>query len=119
MNQTILLVDDSATARALFKACIGEKNNFKIIEANECKDAINKAEKEKPFLIILDYNMPEMTGAEIAKSMQEKGIHAYYVLMSANTQNAVVDEVKELGFVDILEKPISADKVEAMLEKLS
>lgn len=117
-NDKILIVDDSATARALFKACI-RGSRFKVFETDNSDEALNIAKSEEPFLIILDYNMPDKNGAEIAQLMLDNGIEAHFVLMSANTQNSVVEEVKALGFVDVLEKPITAEAVQTLLEKLS
>lgn len=119
MERKILIVDDSATARALFKACMKGNTDYKIIEASNPTEAIAKAKEEKPFLIILDYNMPEKNGAELAKAMQASDIQCYYVLMSANTQYSIVQEVKALGFFDVLEKPVSVEAVLTLLEKLS
>ncbi|EKD71882.1 MAG: hypothetical protein ACD_46C00079G0001, partial [uncultured bacterium] len=86
--------------------------------ANNSNDALKLAKSEKPFLIVLDYNMPEKNGAEIARLLLTDDIKSHLVLMSANTQNSVVEEVKALGFVDVLEKPITAEAVQMLLEKL-
>lgn len=119
MTKKILIVDDSATAIALFKACMKPYSDYTVLSTNKWDSAVEMAVAEKPFLIVLDYNMPEKSGAEIAKLMQSKGVDSKLVLMSANTQNSVVEEVNALGFVDILEKPISAEMLKALLEKLS
>lgn len=119
MSNKILITDDSATARALFKACLPDSNKYEILEADNPTDALAIATVEKPFLIILDYNMPEKTGAELAKMMKDKGVVAHYVLMSANTQQSVLDEVKALDFVDVIEKPVSADALQRVLEKIT
>lgn len=119
MSKKILIVDDSATARGLFSACLSGLSDYDIIQASQWQDAIKKAEQYTPFLIILDYNMPEKTGSELAKMMQEKNINAYYVLLTANTQQSVLDEVNQLGFFDVIEKPVSPESIHSLLEKLA
>lgn len=119
MRKKILIVDDSATARALFKACMHGKNEYEVLEAGNANDALNKAKSENPFLIVLDYNMPEKNGAELAEIMKQNQIKSYFVLMSANTQSAIVEEVKNLGFIDVIEKPVSSESIQTLLEKLS
>ncbi|KTD46526.1 Response regulator gacA [Legionella quinlivanii] len=119
MGQKILIVDDSATARALFRACLFGDPDYEVIQASQWEDAVEKAESEQPFLIVLDYNMPEKSGSEIAKIMMDRGIDTHYVLLSANTQQAIINEVKALGFFDVLEKPVSTEEVHALLERLS
>lgn len=118
MKKKILLIDDSATARALFKICLINNEDYEIVEASRWQDALEKAKLHRPFLIILDYNMPEKSGSELAKLMQDDGIEAHYVLLSANTQNSVINEVRELGFFDIIEKPVTAAAVNSLFEKL-
>lgn len=119
MTNNVLIVDDSATARALFKACMKGYPDYTIFETDKWDVALEIAKKENPFLVVLDYNMPEKSGADVAKLLQDNNIDAKYVLMSANTQNSVVEEVKALGFFDVLEKPITAEAVKNLLEKLS
>lgn len=119
MNRKVLIIDDSATARALFSACFLDHPGYKIIEAKGWQEALQKAKQEKPFLVVLDYNMPEKNGGEVARLLQSAGINAHYVLITANTQQSIVDEVKALGFFDIIEKPISAESIQSLLEKLS
>lgn len=118
MTQKILIIDDSATARALFKACLFDDPEYEVIQASRWEEAIEKAKTHHPFLIVLDYNMPEKTGSEIAKLMQDEGIKAHYVLASANTQQSVINEVQALGFTDVIEKPVSAESIRGLLEKL-
>ena len=118
MIKKILIIDDSATARALFRACLIGNPDYEIIQASQWEDAIEKAQLHRPFLIVLDYNMPEKTGSEIAKIMQDKGVEGTFVLVSANTQQSVIDEVKELGFFDVIEKPVSGESIQSLLEKI-
>lgn len=120
MTKKILVVDDSMTARALFKVCMSRhKSEYTVIEADNKQDALVLAEVEKPFAVVLDYNMPGHNGIEIARAMQEKGIDTHFILMSANTQHSVVSEAQALNFADVLEKPVSSEVVDALLEKLS
>lgn len=119
MTEKVLIVDDSATARALFKACFSENSNYVVLETGDWQEAVSIAKKEQPFLVVLDYNMPEKVGPEIAQEIQKAGVKTRFVLMSANTQESVVKEVEALGFIDIIEKPITAEAVQSMLEKLS
>jgi len=118
MKKKILIVDDSTTARALFKVCMAGNTAYQIFETADANEAVKIALAEKPFLIILDYNMPVLEGPKIAKIMIDKGIQSKFVLMSANTQHSVIDEITKEGFVGVLEKPISAEAVQSLLEKL-
>jgi CheY-like chemotaxis protein len=119
MKKIILLVDDSATARALFKMFFMDHPEYEIIEASQWEDAVKKAQSCHPFIIALDYNMPEKSGSELARIMQEKGIKAHYVLVTANMQKSVLDEVGALGFSGTIEKPVTAESIQALLDRLT
>lgn len=114
----ILVMDDSATARALFKVHFIDRPDYEIYEATRVDEALALANQNKLELIVLDYNMPENTGSEVAKLMQENGIKAHFVLLTANTQQSVIDEAKSLGILEVLEKPVSAEAINSLLEKL-
>lgn len=118
MNNKILLVDDSKTASMLFKMSLDGLGDYEFLSANSHHEAEKLALEEKPFLIVLDYNMPEKTGTELARDLQKKGVHCHYVLATANTQSAVIEEAKSLGISVIVEKPISSEKISEMLDKI-
>ena len=118
MKQKILVVDDSSTARMLFRVCLMDNSRYEILEAPNWKTALDLAKSQHPFMIVLDYNMPEKTGDEVAKILQKAGVKGHYVLITANTQQSILNKVKELNFFDILEKPVSAESIQCLLEKL-
>ncbi|STX49960.1 sensory box histidine kinase/response regulator [Legionella busanensis] len=115
----ILIMDDSATARALFKACFRNKPNYEIIEAKQINEALEKAKMNQMDLIVLDYNMPDLTGSEVAQIMKKNGVKGQFVLLTANTQQSVIDEAKALGFLDVIEKPISPESIDSLLARLT
>ncbi len=63
MKQTILIVDDSATARRMIKKDL-ENVDYTIIEAINGEDALIKMSETSPDLITLDLDMPVMGGFE-------------------------------------------------------
>jgi two-component system, chemotaxis family, chemotaxis protein CheY len=119
MESTILIVDDSRTARALFRACISGLGDYQVYEASGWRDALEQAKEHKPILCVMDYNMPEKVGTQIATEIIDAGIDTKFVLMTANTQQSVVDEAMALGFLEVVEKPLSANALAALLERVS
>ena len=115
----ILIVDDSMTSRMLFKAYLAKGGQHELFEAANFHDAQDKAQSMQPDMIVLDYNMPEYNGVEMARALQQQGVSAKYVLLTANTQKSIVEDALKAGFVQIVEKPINADKVAALLAQLA
>lgn len=115
----ILIVDDSATSKLLFKAYMPEGSQYEIHDANNLKTALEAAKTVKPDIVFMDYNMPEKNGVEIAKAMLHEGLSAKFVLLTANTQASVLKAAQDAGFVTVLEKPITREKIVATLVKVS
>ena len=71
MPNTILIVDDSASTRLSVRLLLeGWNSNVAVREAVDGLDAIQKAEKLRPDLILLDLNMPRLNGAEAASALK-------------------------------------------------
>ncbi len=67
----ILVVDDEAYSRTLSKTIL-EKNGYQVVQASNGKEALRKAETEKPDLILLDIVMPDMTGFDVCKRLRKQ-----------------------------------------------
>jgi len=113
--QTILVVDDSATSRLLFRAYMPKEGDYLIYEAQDAESALEKAAEVKPDIVVLDYSMPGKNGVEIAELLKAQGLEAKFVLLTANTQQGVIEAAKAAGISEILEKPIQAEKIVSIL----
>jgi DNA-binding NarL/FixJ family response regulator len=103
----------------LFKRCMPEGNTIEVHEAHDLPSAMTKARDSRPDIVVLDYNLPSGNGVALARAMQEAGVNAKYVLLTANTQRAVVQAANDVGFHAVLEKPITKDVVAAALKVLN
>ncbi|MDD4964608.1 MAG: response regulator [Gallionella sp.] len=112
----ILIVDDSMTSRMLFGACMPKGKKHEVSEAGNLPDALAKAKKSPPDLVVLDYNIPEHNGVEIAKVFQKAGINAKMVMLTASTEKGVTESALEAGFVHVLQKPINPAKVADLIK---
>lgn len=113
----ILIVDDSATSRAIFKASV-PAGEFEVFEASDAPMAVEQAQKAQPDLCVMDYNLPDKNGTEIAEDIINSGFTTEFILMTANMQQSVVDRAKNLGFKAFVEKPINPGKVKDVLKEI-
>jgi len=69
-TKKILLVDDSCTARLVNRMIFSQKSNYVLISAVDGKEAVERAKREKPDLILMDIVMPRMTGLEACRVLK-------------------------------------------------
>jgi len=67
----LLMVDDDEDLLALLKLKLEKTGRYKVVTTIEGSEAINLARKETPDLVILDIDMPEMDGVDVARTLLE------------------------------------------------
>jgi CheY-like chemotaxis protein len=73
----ILVVEDSATQRALYREFL-EKEGYAVIEAGDGEEGVKKAKNESPDVIITDVVMPKMDGLTMLRTLK-KDEHMRYI----------------------------------------
>jgi CheY-like chemotaxis protein len=96
-----------------------DDSGIDIHEAGDVDTAMSMAVQLQPDIVVLDYTMPDKNGVELADEMQALDINSKYVLLTANTQKTVVEAANELGFVAIVEKPITSQRIQTLLDTIS
>jgi CheY-like chemotaxis protein len=79
------------------------------------REALKYLDSNKPDLILLDIEMPEMDGFEVARKIKMRDVRAPIIFVTANSEREDVDMAFKVGAVDILIKPF---RVNQLLEKL-
>ena len=104
----ILIADDSQFMRNVLKDILNKAGYNNLVECADGKECMEKYASEKPDLILLDIIMPEMNGIEVLK---EIGTATKVIVISAVSQEKIIEEVKELGALDYIVKPFDNEKV--------
>ena len=117
----ILIVDDSSTIRKLIRYIL-KKQEYRITEAKDGMDAMEKLVSLEADLIIVDLNMPNMDGIQFVKNLRS---NYYYmdtpVIMLTTTKDAELKRDALLAGVNLfLNKPVQPNfliyKVEGLLK---
>ncbi len=66
----ILLADDEPAVRRLVTATLADESRYQILEASDGVEALNIARVERPALLLLDVNMPELDGFEVCRALK-------------------------------------------------
>jgi DNA-binding NarL/FixJ family response regulator len=111
MPKRVLIADDNTSIRNIVKTYLTTKMDLDVVceEAADGREAVEHANQSKPDLIILDYAMPNMNGAEAAqalkRSMPEVPIVLYTVF------EIPTNIVRNIGFDAVVSKPEGVDKL--------
>ncbi len=108
-TKKILLVDDSCTARLLNRMIFSQKSNYVLISAVDGKEAVERAKREKPDLILMDIVMPRMTGLEACRVLKKdkETERIPVILLTTRGEEQYVQEGYASGCSDYLTKPVN------------
>ncbi len=112
----VLLVDDSAVMRKIIQRNIKETGLIvdEFIEAGDGTQALDKVNADENLdLILLDWNMPNMSGIEFVKTLRSLNLSKRIPVVMVTTEGseAKVSEAKESGADGYLTKPFTADQL--------
>ncbi len=107
MKKKIMIVDDEENLTELIKA-IFEQERFEVIVAHSGKECLEKLEKIKPDLILMDMMMPGMTGKETTQKIREnpktKDLKIAFLTV-VRLSEVGKEELKKLKVLDFITKP--------------
>ncbi len=111
---SILIVDDEIKIVEVLEAYLN-KDNFKVLKANNGIDALKLFEENKVSLILLDLMLPDMSGVEVCKKIREES-DVPIIMVSA--KNEAEDRLAgfEVGADDYIAKPFCAKEVVARVK---
>ncbi len=113
MSKTIMVVDDKASMRRLVQDYLTQEG-FRVVTANNGRNALFVARHEKPDLIILDIMMPEMDGYEFIR-VYGRERETPIILLTARLDESDKVLGLELGADDYVTKPFSMRELVARI----
>lgn len=115
---TILIVDDSMTARRWTSGALADLcPDWEILEAESADDALAKVENRAIDGILVDLNMPGIDGFVLAEKLARLFPDAPLALLTANIQRRTQEKADEHGY-QFIAKPVTAQKLEAFVARL-
>lgn len=117
MSKKILIVDDEKDIRDLLEFNL-EAEGYTIIKAKDGDEALTKADKEQPDLILLDIMLPEKDGWEVLRELRKQSNTAQLPVIFLTAKDNEIDEIVglELGADDYVVKPIAIRKLLARIK---
>jgi DNA-binding NarL/FixJ family response regulator len=104
----ILIVDDIPQVRQGLRALLEFNEEMVVVgEAINGLDAVHKAERLHPDVVVMDLEMPEMDGCEAASQIKGRGLAARVVILTIHSGKEVEERIKEAGADSYVEKGAS------------
>jgi DNA-binding response OmpR family regulator len=105
----ILIIDDSGSSLQLLEYLLGNEGYITFL-AESVKSAISQIEQHKPDLILLDLQMPDISGYDFLKMREKLQIKQVPIfVVSAYDTPANIELTKSMGASEFLPKPIKTD----------
>ncbi|HEU4470949.1 MAG TPA: response regulator [Flavisolibacter sp.] len=121
----IIIIDDDSDDQEIYGEAlkaIGINNEVRYFDGGQPALDYLYTTAERPFILLSDINMPQMTGLQLKEIIQkddflrEKGIP--FVFISTNASAAAVRRAHELNVQGYFQKPDNINDIQSMLRKL-
>jgi two-component system chemotaxis response regulator CheY len=114
----VMIVDDSSTARINIRKTLEGLGFSQFLEVPDGAHAIAVASREVCDLFVTDYNMPLMNGRALVSYLKQNPATATIPIVMVTTDPQVLDPVRQMGVLAILEKAFPASVVGPLLDSL-
>jgi len=118
--KTILYVEDNPSNIRLMEQLFSRYDNLTLLTSLEAFVGLYKARTEQPDLIIMDINLPGISGYEALEVLKQDELtnHIPVIALSANAMAYDIVRGKEAGFDDYLTKPLDVKRLIAVFNQL-
>ena len=113
----ILIVDDNEENRDVLSRRL-QKRGFDVTCAAGGKTGVEQAIGDRPDVILMDMNMPELDGWDATRLIREQGVTVPVIALTAHAMQGDRERALEAGCTDYHTKPVELDKLLALIEKL-
>jgi DNA-binding NarL/FixJ family response regulator len=121
MAVRILIADDDAAIRRLLRRLIENHENWSVCgDAQDGEDAVGKADKLKPDVVVLDLAMPQMNGFQAARAISRTHPEVPILLLTVQQlSRELTREAQHAGFKGAVSKSTGSEVVRAIESLLS
>ncbi len=116
----LLMVDDDNITLKLVKGVLNDV--FHVDTATNFNDALELLDHNDYSLLLLDYNMPDINGLELASILKEKfkktKIQIPFMFITSNTSNDTINKAFAIGASDYIKKPINVVELKARIKSI-
>lgn len=118
MAKTILVIDDDPSISSIFEFILQQAgyDTVTAISGKEGLDVLHSGQKID--LVFLDLKMPQMSGIEIFREIQNFDPHLLVVIMTGFTPDDMLEDAYKLGAYGVIYKPFDVEEVLSVIDKI-
>jgi two-component system cell cycle response regulator DivK len=119
VKEKILIVEDSPPNMRLMEMTLRPKG-YELLEATDGEEAFIMAIREKPDLIIMDLNLPKVSGLEVTKRLRQMLAfnHTPIIAVTAHAMKGDKEKIIEAGCDAYLPKPINTHQLPRVVAEM-
>jgi diguanylate cyclase (GGDEF)-like protein len=112
-DATVMMVDDEPMMTDVIQAYLEEAGYPRFVGTNDPVEALETIRRERPALLLLDLNMPQVSGFDILQAVRQDRELQYLpvIVLTAMTDSASKLKALELGASEFLAKPVDASEL--------
>ncbi|HSG28832.1 MAG TPA: sigma-54 dependent transcriptional regulator [Candidatus Krumholzibacterium sp.] len=115
-QRKVLLIDDDVAVTNYFKVFLMQTGVFDATVLNDSREAQSLLEKVKYDVIVLDMDMPNVSGMDILKDVRARGIETPVIILTGVSDVDLAVKAMKRGAFDYLTKPVDDEKFLEVLE---
>lgn len=116
----IIIVDDHEIVRTGLKMIIDKMSGIKIVaEAENGKQAIDMVREYKPNVVLMDVNMPEISGIEATRRISQYMPDTKIIILTVHAENPFPAQLLEAGASGYLTKGCAAEELEKAIKTVA
>jgi CheY-like chemotaxis protein len=119
-EKTLLYIEDNLSNLRLIEHILENQPQIKLISAMEGGPGVDLALKHSPDLVLLDLNLPDISGFEVLQRLRRepRTIGTPVVVVSADATARQIDRLMTAGATEYLVKPIDVKKFVSVVDQI-
>lgn len=113
----VLIVDDSVVMRKVLMDALMKSDITNIGEAPDGEAAVRAVIEDSYDLVLMDWNMPKMSGIEAVLKIRGRGISVPIIMISTESEKARVLEALKAGANNYIVKPFTQEIIAAKIKE--
>jgi DNA-binding NtrC family response regulator len=116
MAGAILIVEDEVTLAKNLKIYL-LRHGFDVKNVTSGEEALREFDEFKPDALLLDFNLPQMSGLEVLAKVRQKDPQVKVLMITGHGNEQIAVDAMKAGAYDYMTKPVELGKVKLVLDK--